>query len=158
MSLRSIIKFQKTLALAASASNSFEAEAAERAARRLMETHNIDPVQIPNVSLYNRMNFADNAVLKRLRDEWREQHPHYWYGKIGKNGSARRLRRKPRSKPAAKPDELELVNLDGVFDGVFDADAAEPVNTAKPTTKPEPVNFDGMFDDFMRNIAAKSER
>jgi hypothetical protein len=123
--LHEAVKFQKALALAAGASNRFEAEAAERAARRLMELYNIDPVEFPNISFYNRMNFADNPLLKKLRDEWREQHPHYWYAKIDKDGSARRLRRKPRS---------------------------------KPTAKPEPVNFDGMFDDFVRNIAAKSER
>ena len=54
MSLSSVIKFQKTLALAASASNWFEAEAAELAARRLMEGHNIDPVTIPVRSLYDQ--------------------------------------------------------------------------------------------------------
>jgi hypothetical protein len=43
MSLEGDIKFQKTLALAASASTSFEAEAAEAAARRLMAACNIDP-------------------------------------------------------------------------------------------------------------------
>ena len=41
--LLDIIKFQKALALAAGASNKHEAEAAERAARRVMEACNIDP-------------------------------------------------------------------------------------------------------------------
>jgi hypothetical protein len=75
MSLQGDIKFQKTLALAASASNSFEAEAAELAARRIMVAYNIDPTDIPDRSLYSRTKFTDNALLKRLRDEWREQHP-----------------------------------------------------------------------------------
>lgn len=75
MSLKGDIKFQKALALAASASNQFEAEAAELAARRLMETYQIDPTDIPNGSLYSRINFADNLLLAKLRNEWREQHP-----------------------------------------------------------------------------------
>ena len=75
MPLNSDIKFQKALALAASASNEFEAEAAERAARRLMATYNIDPTDMPDRSLYGRVHFNDNALLKRLREEWRVQHP-----------------------------------------------------------------------------------
>lgn len=75
MLLSNAIRFQKTLALAASASNVFEAEAAELAARRLMEMLKIDPTVIPDPSLYNRMNFGDNDLLKKLRAEWREQHP-----------------------------------------------------------------------------------
>jgi hypothetical protein len=75
MSLQGDIKFQKTLALAASASNEFEAEAAELAARRVMVAYNIDPTDIPDRSLYSRTKFTDNALLKRLRDEWREEHP-----------------------------------------------------------------------------------
>ena len=75
MSLRNSIRFQKALALAAAASNEFEAAAAELAARRLMETCNIDPTRIPNGSLYGRMSFADNPLLKKLRDEWCEAHP-----------------------------------------------------------------------------------
>ena len=115
MSLRNYIKFQKTLALAASASNPFEAKAAELAARRLIATCNIDPVQTPNESFYNHMNFADNALLKKLRDEWREQHPHYWYGKINKDGSARRLRNKPR-RASTKANTKSEPNFDGTFD------------------------------------------
>jgi hypothetical protein len=93
MSLREARKFQKTLALAAAASNVFEAEAAERAARRLMRTLNIDPVLISDRSLYDHGNFAENALLKKLRAEWREQHPRYFY-KTSKDGSVRRLRRR----------------------------------------------------------------
>lgn len=76
MRLNNYIKFQKTLALAASASNQFEAEAAEFAARRLMAQHNIDPTDIPDRSLYSRsINFADNVLLQKLRTEYRVQHP-----------------------------------------------------------------------------------
>jgi hypothetical protein len=75
MLLSNAIKFQKTLALAAAASNEYEAAAAEFAARRLMDTHAINPTVIPNASLYNRMSFTDNVLLKKLRAEWREQHP-----------------------------------------------------------------------------------
>jgi hypothetical protein len=75
MSLAGDIKFQKTLALAAAASNKHEAEAAELAARRVMETYNIDPTDIPDRSLYGRMHFSDNPLLKKLREEWREAHP-----------------------------------------------------------------------------------
>jgi ribosomal protein S11 len=75
MPLSSDIKFQKALALAASASNAFEAEAAELAARRLMATYKIDPTDIPDRSLYSRISFTDNVLLKKLRDEWRTAHP-----------------------------------------------------------------------------------
>jgi len=75
MPLASDIRFQKTLATAAAASNENEAAAAEFAARRLMETFNIDPTDIPDQSLYNRMNFGNNELLKKLRAEWREAHP-----------------------------------------------------------------------------------
>jgi hypothetical protein len=75
VSLKGDIKFQKALALAASASNIFEAEAAELAARRVMKAYNIDPIDIPDRSLYSRMNFTNSTLLKKLRDEWREQHP-----------------------------------------------------------------------------------
>ena len=136
MLLKTVIKFQKTLALADAASNRHEAEAAERAARRVMEACNIDPVELPNVPFYNNhMNFAGNAVLKKLREEWRAAHPYYWYGKTGKDGGARRLRRKPRSKPAAKPEPV--VNFDGLFDDFAQSIAAkcEPVNTnPKPSS------------------------
>jgi hypothetical protein len=75
MRLSNCIKFQKTLALSAAASNTFEMAAAELAARRLMETFNIDPMDIPNVSVYNHMNFSDNVLLKKLRSEWLGRRP-----------------------------------------------------------------------------------
>jgi hypothetical protein len=113
MSLRNAVKFQKTLALAGSASNNFEAEAAELAARRVMEAYNIDPVTTPNFSLYNYMNFADSALLKKLRDEWRAAHPQYFYSKPDRKGTVRRLRRKPRKKKATPVST-------NMFDGLFD--------------------------------------
>lgn len=75
MRLNDVIKFQKALALAASASNSFEAEAAELAARRLLATCNLNPTRIPNVSLYSHLDFADSMLLRKLRDEWLVLHP-----------------------------------------------------------------------------------
>jgi hypothetical protein len=69
-----LIKFQKTLALFASASNLNEADAAEQAARRLLAQYNIDPTERRlEASLYNGYMFTDNALLKKLRDEWWEQ-------------------------------------------------------------------------------------
>jgi hypothetical protein len=115
--LRKAIKFQKTLALFARASTPHEAEAAEQAAHRLMAAYNIDPVEFPNWSFYNGMNFGDNALLKKLRDEWRAAHPHYWYGKPDRHGSVRRLRRKPRPKSAKSNDnDLDVSKLQGLFD------------------------------------------
>lgn len=75
MPLSSDIKFQKLLALAAKASNPHEAEAAELAARRMITAYNIDPTDIPDISLYSHHNFRDNELLKKLRQEWREAHP-----------------------------------------------------------------------------------
>jgi hypothetical protein len=69
MPLNSNIKFQKTLALAARASNDHEAWAAELAARRLMERFSIDPLNIPDVSLYDRTEFSGNPLLAKLRQE-----------------------------------------------------------------------------------------
>jgi hypothetical protein len=112
--LRGKIKFQKALALAASASNGFEVAAAEHAARRLMAAYSIDPVAMPNYSLYNGMRFGDNALLKKLRDEWRAAHPDYFYGKPDKHGSVRRLRRKPRKRKPATPDPVNM------YEGMFD--------------------------------------
>jgi hypothetical protein len=71
MSLQGDIRFQKTLALYADAADRFEAEAAEAAARRLMAAYGIDPLRMPDASLYSRDNFADNALLARLRTERR---------------------------------------------------------------------------------------
>src|SRR5262245_52911595 len=88
------VKFQKALALFAGASNRHEAEAAERAARKLMAAYEIDPVTAPDRAFTSHMNFADNALLKKLREEWRAAHPEYLYKKTN-YGFARR-RGKPR--------------------------------------------------------------
>ena len=126
---REVIRFQKALALAAGASNRNEAKAAEVAARKLMEAYEIDPVVAPNGSFYNQMNFADNALLKKLRDEWRAAHPDYWY-KTSKGGHVRRLRGKPKRKRAT-PDPVNL--YEGMFDD-YKPGFVEPEPTAK--TKP----------------------
>jgi hypothetical protein len=96
MSLKGDIKFQKTLALAAAAATAGEAEAAERAARRLMAKHKIDPVEMPDRSIVSKMNFADSALLKKLREEWRAAHPDYEY--YTKGGIVRRYKHKPRQR------------------------------------------------------------
>jgi hypothetical protein len=69
--LQELIRFQKALALFAGTTNPHEAAAAEHMARRLMAAYNIDPLHLCDGSLYSHMNFADNALLKKLRDEWR---------------------------------------------------------------------------------------
>jgi hypothetical protein len=68
-------KFQKTLALAAGASNPHEAKAAERAARQLMEEHKINPVELCDESLYDGQNFASNTLFQKLREEYQAAHP-----------------------------------------------------------------------------------
>jgi hypothetical protein len=75
MSLKNDIKFQKTLAQFAGASNEHEVAAAERAARRVMEAYKIDPTDMPDRSLYNHMNFTDSPLLQKLREEWIAAHP-----------------------------------------------------------------------------------
>lgn len=70
-----VIKFQKTLALAAAASNEHEAAAAELAARRVMQACNLDPTRIPDGSFYSQHNFADSMLLAKLREEYRAAHP-----------------------------------------------------------------------------------
>jgi hypothetical protein len=110
---RNLVRFQKTLALSAGASNAAEAEAAERAARRLMEQRGIDPVELPNSALYDYGNFADNALLKKLRDEWRAAHPNFYYGKPDRHGSVWRLKHKPRPR---KPKPVDHHAYDGLFD------------------------------------------
>lgn len=75
MQLNDAIRFQKALFSHACASNPFEAQAAEAAARRLMANLGINPTIIPDNSLYNRVNFRDNALLRQLRAEWNAAHP-----------------------------------------------------------------------------------
>jgi hypothetical protein len=75
MRLSDVIKFQKALTLAASASNPFETEAAELAVRRLVKACSLDPTRIPDQSFISDVSFADNNLLRILRDEWRDAHP-----------------------------------------------------------------------------------
>jgi hypothetical protein len=115
------------LAQFAGASNSFEAEAAELAARRLMEAYKLDPVTIPNKPFNSDMRFGDNALLKKLRDEYRAAHPNYYYSKPDWCGNVRRLKHKPRPK---KPEPVNHRMFDGMFDdfkrSIGIADEPEP--------------------------------
>ena len=116
--LSNTITFQKILTQFAGATTGGEAEAAECAARRLIETRDIDPVEIPNVSFRGQHRFDDNALLTKLRDQWRMEHPNYHYGKPNSMDSVRRLKRKPRpAKP--KPDSFDATKLAGIFDDFF---------------------------------------
>ena len=60
-----VMKFQKALALAATASNPHEAKAAELAARRVMESCNIDPTRVPDRSFVSRINLAHHWVIEQ---------------------------------------------------------------------------------------------
>ena len=75
MLLNNAITFQKALALVAAATTEPEAAAAEAAVRRMLVNFKIDPTRIPDTSLYNHMRFDDNVLLKKLREEWRAEHP-----------------------------------------------------------------------------------
>ena len=52
-----------------------EVEAAELAVRRLVTGLKLDPTRIPDQSFVSHVNFANNVLLQKLRDEWREAHP-----------------------------------------------------------------------------------
>ena len=110
--LSDVTKFQKALALYARAATPHEAEAAELAVRRLVVGLKLDPICIPNQSFVSDINLADNALLQKLRDEWRAAHPDYYY-KTYKDGHVRRLRRKPRP-VNTKPVDINM------YDGLFD--------------------------------------
>jgi len=56
--------------------------------RRLVEGLELDPTRIPNQSFVSQFDFADNALLQKLRDEYRAAHPHYSY-KSSKDGHVR---------------------------------------------------------------------
>jgi hypothetical protein len=96
---------------------------------------NLDPTRIPDACFVNHANFADNALLKKLRDEYRAAHPH----KTSKKGITRRLRRNP--KPAS----------------------ASPVNT-KATSKREPASptipfsIDGFRKTVLHDIVFEAAR
>lgn len=117
MRLRDVYRFQKALTLAVRTANPNEARAAELAARRLMAAYNIDPMIIPDRSILDGTNFADTALLKTLREEWRATHPDFYYSKPDSQGSVRRLRHKPRPR---KPKPENVHEFDGMFDGLFD--------------------------------------
>jgi hypothetical protein len=112
MRLNDVIKFQKALELAATASNPYEAQAAELAVRRIVKGCNLDPTRIPDKSIVSKIDFTDNALLQKLRDEYREQHPHK--PKVSK--------RKPKPKPK-RPDPVSM--CEGMFDDFFASVAPE---------------------------------
>ena len=62
-------RFQKCLRRATAASTVDEAVAAEAAARRLMETYKINPLKVPDKSVYDYTDFYNNALLLKLRQE-----------------------------------------------------------------------------------------
>lgn len=70
--LEQLRRFQKCLRRATEASTPGEAEAAEAAARRIMQAYGIDPVKLTDKSLYDRTTFEDNMLLKALREEYYE--------------------------------------------------------------------------------------
>ena len=67
--LGNLRRFQKCLRRATAASTPSESEAAEALARRLMETYKIDPVKVPDKSVYDYTDFSDNTLLLKLRQE-----------------------------------------------------------------------------------------
>jgi hypothetical protein len=95
-------RFQKCLRRATAASTPGEAEAAEAAARRLMEVHQIDPTKLTDKSLYDHTNFADNALLRKLREEH-----------IVKNRPKPKPAAKPAAKPATKPPVVNTTDKPG---------------------------------------------
>jgi hypothetical protein len=118
--LRQLRRFQKTLALYGGATCAAEAEAAELAARRLLEVFDIDPVVVPNSSLYDYTSFANNSLLAKLRAEYRAAHPNYYYSKPEKSGFTRRLKRKPRPPRAPKPaDHRAFAGMFGELDDML---------------------------------------
>jgi hypothetical protein len=152
MRLSDVMKFQKALALAAGASNEFEAAAAEQAARRLVAARRLDPTRIPNGSFDSDANFADNALLKKLREEWREQHP-----KLAKRRVAKPVNTKPKPKPApAAASPTIPFNIDGPFN-------TKPKATAEPDTKSNKPRSDrnrdrhspGYMREYMREYMRK---
>jgi hypothetical protein len=126
MRLSDVIKFQKALALAAGASNPHEAKAAELAVRRLVKTRDLDPTRVPDQSFVSKVSFTDNALLQKLRDEYREQHPHK------RKGSKPKAAKPSKGKPAA-PDPVSM--YEGMFDD-FEPKAVNAKGKPKPTAKP----------------------
>jgi len=67
--LERLRRFQKCLRRASDASSPGEAQAAEAAARRLLEAYKIDPLLLTDKSLYDHTSFANNSLLIKLREE-----------------------------------------------------------------------------------------
>jgi hypothetical protein len=139
--LNDIIKFQKALALAAGASNPHEAKAAELAVRRLVKGLNLDPTRLPDFSYVAHINFANNPLLQKLRDEYRAAHPHEF--KIANDGTVRRVKAK---RTSTKPFNTKP------------KPAAKPKRTAEPEPEFNTSTLQGAFEDFMRNVNAAAAK
>jgi hypothetical protein len=100
------------LAQFAGTTNPHEAAAAERAARQLMAAYNIDPLHVCDGSFYSHMSFADNALLKKLWDEWRLRPEFIAAEKRRQNRSRGQQARRARESVA------RMEKLQGLFDDV----------------------------------------
>jgi hypothetical protein len=129
MRLRDVLRFQKALALAASASNPFEAKAAEAAVRRLVESGLVDPTRVPDESFVAYISFVDNAPLKTLRDEYRAAHP-----------LPVKKQRKPRSPEASHPQAASHSRSTSRSSGMSSPKNKERVNTTVRSAKEAIVN------------------
>jgi hypothetical protein len=126
--LQELIRFQKTLAQFAGTTNPQEAAVAEHMARRLMAAYNIDPLHLCDGSLYSHQNFADNAPLKKLRDEWRLRPEYIAAEKRRQNRSRGQQARRARERPA------QMEKFRGMFHDA--ANGKAPRHGAGPPTRP----------------------
>jgi uncharacterized protein DUF2786 len=95
MQLERLRRFQKCLRRASDASSPGEAQAAEAAARRLMEAYKIDPLMLTNKSLYDHTSFANNALLLKLREERQLARQHRRGAKKHKKVKPVKVKREP---------------------------------------------------------------
>jgi hypothetical protein len=107
------MKFQKTLALYAGATNHHEAMAAEAAARRLMAAYGIDPVRLNNKAFYSDDDFTGNVLLETLRSEWKLRPEYIAAERRRQNRSAGQQARRAREFAA------RMEKMHGMFDDVW---------------------------------------
>jgi hypothetical protein len=163
----SLKRFQKCLRMASAATSLGEAQAAEAAARRVMESAGLNPLTVPDHSVYDTTNFADNALLLKLREERCNQDLQ----------NPKRRKRGPKQQgvkqkvdPAdydvirRKPDPLWNIKLEDDFMRDVSAKAADkakptgkPVNTkAKPSSdRNRDRHSPGYMRDYMRRRREK---
>jgi hypothetical protein len=140
-------RFQKCLRRATAGATSGECAAAEAAARRLMVEHDIDPIPLPTISLYDRTDFSDNALLIKLRDEWRAAHPDYLY-KADRDGHLWRVntKRKP-----ARPDPTSAIPKPKAK-LVFNTKPSKPSRPSKPSSdRNRDRHSPGYMREYMRD-------